>query len=302
MKPSTRTFYEAAVRRAVSTVVEDLDEVPDIEALAKDAACSLFHFHRIFRGMVGETPLQLHRRLRFERAAHVLASDETPVIDVALDAGYDSHEGFTRAFHARFGHAPVAWRQRARERDSSTRLPTRTGIHYDAGEVDPRGLTFIASGEVMHVEIVEMEPMRLAVVRHTGPYYLIGAAFSELRELASREGVVEGVRGPTVAVYHDDTETTPAAELRSDAGVVVAEELELPQELAQVVLPGGRYARWIHAGSYASLGDAWGRFMGEWFPASGERVGQGTCFEVYRNDPHETPEDELVTELYVALA
>ncbi len=69
MKTDTRTFYEAAVERAALRITGGLDEALDLEALAKEAALSPFHFHRIFKGMLGETPLEMHRRLRLERAA-----------------------------------------------------------------------------------------------------------------------------------------------------------------------------------------------------------------------------------------
>lgn len=69
MKPETRSFYEQAVQRTIDVVVANLDEALDLETLASAAAMSPFHFHRMFRGMVGETPLELARRLRMERAA-----------------------------------------------------------------------------------------------------------------------------------------------------------------------------------------------------------------------------------------
>jgi AraC family transcriptional regulator len=64
VKPETRSFYEFAVERAVLQVVASLDEALDLSALARGAALSPFHFHRVFRGMVGETPLEMHRRSR----------------------------------------------------------------------------------------------------------------------------------------------------------------------------------------------------------------------------------------------
>ena len=63
MKPETRSFYELAVQRAIERVVSDLDQTLDLQGLARAAALSPFHFHRVFRGLVGETPLELLRRL-----------------------------------------------------------------------------------------------------------------------------------------------------------------------------------------------------------------------------------------------
>lgn len=57
-------------------VTANLDGAVDLAALAREAALAPLHFHRIFRGMVGETPLELHRRMRLERAAQQLASGD----------------------------------------------------------------------------------------------------------------------------------------------------------------------------------------------------------------------------------
>jgi AraC family transcriptional regulator len=103
MKPDTRSFYELAVEKAIQRVIADLDRALDLQALARVAALSPFHFHRVFRGMVGETPLELHRRLRLERAAHALLFEDRPVTEIAFAAGYETHESFTRAFRSHYG-------------------------------------------------------------------------------------------------------------------------------------------------------------------------------------------------------
>src|SRR5688500_7987224 len=103
VKPDTKSFYEQAVQRTAERIMRGLDEALDLEALAREAALSPFHFHRVFRGMVGETPLELHRRLRMERAAWSLIDGDGPITTIAFDAGYETHETFTRAFRTMYG-------------------------------------------------------------------------------------------------------------------------------------------------------------------------------------------------------
>ena len=69
MKAGTRSFYEQAVQQTIDDIVANLDEALDLEALAARVFLSPFHFHRMFRGMVGETPLELVRRLRIEESS-----------------------------------------------------------------------------------------------------------------------------------------------------------------------------------------------------------------------------------------
>ena len=153
----------------------------------------------------------------------------------------------------------------------------------------------------MNVEIEQLPERRVATVRHVGPYSRISEAFGRLGELAGRAGLFQS-RPEMLAIYHDDPETTPESELSSDAGVVVSDGVKLPEGLAEQRLPAGRYARTLHVGPYEELGDAWARFMGQWLPSSGERMGSSNTFEIYLNTPQDVPKKELRTELYLPLA
>ena len=307
MKPDTRSFYEQAVRRAIEMVVRDLDGALDLNALAKEAMLSPFHFHRVFRGMVGETPLEMHRRLRMERAAARLIESDVSITTIAFDAGYETHETFTRAFRAAFGCAPSEFR---RQRDDArvacqgairTRLAARSGIHFVAGPHDMSGITLLTGEAPMNVEIVSQPELRAATLRHVGPYNRISEAFARLGEIAGRAGLI-GPGTMMLAIYHDDPETTPEADLRSDAALTLAEGRRAPAGLTEMTIPAGQYARTTHRGPYEKLPDTWARLMGEWLPRSGQRVGDGVSYEVYRNTPMDTKPDELITEIYVPLA
>lgn len=308
MKPETRSYYEAAVLRAVERVAGALDEALDLQVLAREAALSPFHFHRIFRGLVGETPLELHRRLRLERAAEHLCTTERSVTELAFDAGYETHEAFTRAFRGRYGVAPSTFRERAAADAAACHggpaieLASRARLHVRGGRVDVSAITLATGEHPMDVVIETLPARRLATVRHVGPYPEIGAAFHRLGTIAAAAGLYEHVDPRMIALYHDDPETTAPADLRADAALIVRDDVALPDGLTEATLPAGRYARVTHRGSYAGLGDAWARLMGEWLPRSGHRVGAGAPYEMYVNNPMTTATEDLLTELYLPLA
>ena len=154
----------------------------------------------------------------------------------------------------------------------------------------------------MDVEIKEMPELRVGTVRHVGPYNLIYQAFEKLGTVAGLAVLFREGETRMLAIHHDDPESTPLAELRSDAGLTMPAGAPLPSGLEEQRIASGRYACTIHEGPYERLGDAWARFMGEWLPHSGLRVGAGPSYEVYRNTPGSVPEDELRTELYIPLA
>jgi AraC family transcriptional regulator len=135
----------------------------------------------------------------------------------------------------------------------------------------------------MDVTIETLPARRLATVRHLGPYPQIAEAFHRLGTIAAERGLYAHVDPPMLALYHDDPETTPPIELRSDAALVVRDGVELPSGLSEVTLPAGPYAKASHSGAYSGLGDAWARLMGEWLPRSGFRVGAGPSYDGLRH-------------------
>jgi AraC family transcriptional regulator len=298
MKVATRSFYVVAVQRTLDALAARLDDAVSLTELADQAALSPFHFHRVFRGMVGETPLGLLRRLRLERAAWQLATTARAVVAIAFDAGFETHEAFSRAFRDAYGSSPSGFRDRRTRRVD---LASPSGVHYSPTGQAPGFIPRDSGGTAMLVDVVSQPAQRVAALSHHGPYNQIGEAFARLGEVAGSAGWLARPGFAMVAVYYDDPESVAPDELRSDAGLVVPAGIALPSPLVERMLPAGRYARTEHAGSYAGLGDTWARFMGEWLPASGHRIRAGVSYECYKNTPMDTPPEALRTELYVPI-
>jgi AraC-like DNA-binding protein len=109
---------------------ELLDAVLDednhtLDEMADDAYASPYHFSRQLSRGAGEPPVAMKRRVLLERAAWELKGGAT-VTEVAFEAGYESVEGFARAFARSFGHPPSATAERA----GSHWLPAPNGIHF----------------------------------------------------------------------------------------------------------------------------------------------------------------------------
>ena len=88
------------------------DALDDHEATGEDLAARLylsrFHLDRIVASVAGEPPSRLRRRLLLERSAYRLVTTQDTILDIAVEAGYGSHEAFTRAFTRAYGVGPSA--------------------------------------------------------------------------------------------------------------------------------------------------------------------------------------------------
>jgi len=105
-----------------------LEESADGDALARDAHYSRFHFQRMFRQITGETPSNCRRRLRLERAAYQLLHGDRSVTEIAFKSGFESLEGFSRAFRKAAGISPSHFRH---IHPVSWFFATPNDIHYD---------------------------------------------------------------------------------------------------------------------------------------------------------------------------
>lgn len=81
------------------------------EQLAARVRLSRFHLDRIVSATAGEPPARLRRRVLLERAAWRLVTSDRTILDVAVEAGYGSHEAFTRSFARAYGSTPARWRR-----------------------------------------------------------------------------------------------------------------------------------------------------------------------------------------------
>lgn len=298
MKLATRHDYLDRVRRVLRFVQEHLDETLAPERLAGVAHLSVYHFHRIFSGLVGESLGDHVRRLRLERAAGELRRTDRQVIDIALGAGYESHEAFTRAFREHFGVTPSSYRRS----DGPLIIPRALcGVHYGTDEAVSCFVPLQEDSHMIDVRIESLPARRLLALVHRGDYLGIGDTFGRLFAEAGSRGLL-APDTVSLGIYYDDPDITPTETLRSHACLTVPASFTTAPEGFEVIdLEGGECAVGIHRGPYQRLHDSYRWLFGQWLPTSGREPANQPCYEIYINDPQTTPADELVTHICLPL-
>jgi AraC family transcriptional regulator len=283
--------------RVLVRIQQQLDAPLSLEQLAALACFSPYHFHRIFTGMLGESLKSHIRRLRLERAASRLKLSRMPVIEVALEAGYDSHEGFSRAFKSAFRSSPSGFRHL---KGACWQAWARSGVHYDKAQPLKNFKTTRTLNQNMKVTIKKIEPMRVAFLRHLGPYSQCGATWDKFLTFLGKEGLLGG-DAMFIGICHDDPDITPPEKVRYDACVTVGPDFTPQGEIGVQTIPGGEYAVMTHFGPYGQLGQSYAKLLGQWLPRSGRELRSSPCFEVYLNSPENTAPEDLLTDLHAPL-
>ena len=138
----------------------------------------------------------------------------------------------------------------------------------------------------------------VAALPHHGPYNEIARTYGKL---GGALGAARIMPGPGIAFYYDDPSQVAPADLRSHAGVTVAAETDLPEEMDRIEVAPGLVAIAIHEGSYAEIGKTWDRVYQQWLPQSGYEPAERAPYERYLNSPMDTEEPELRTEIVIPL-
>jgi len=295
MKHTTEQDYRSRVLKVLQHIGNHLDTPLSLETLAVIANFSPYHFHRIFRGLVGETLGDYIRRQRLEHAARSLRRGE-PVLTTALDSGYESPESFSRAFKTFYGVSPT-------EYIGLTPAPepkvTRSNM-----PLGPDGLLLILPPSIrslnMNVDITTLKDIPIAFIRHTGAYTEIGPVFERIVGWAVTNG---HMRDDTMTLgrYYDDPQSVTVDQLRSDACITVPEDSKTEKDIERGIVPGGLYAKAQFKGPYTGLQNAYNFLYGTWMPSSGREAANAPSMEIYINSPWDTPPEKLLTEIYIPL-
>ncbi|WP_299346437.1 AraC family transcriptional regulator [uncultured Maritalea sp.] len=273
--------YQDRLDRVINYIYDHLDEDIDLNRLAEIACLSPYHWHRVYRGMKGESIVATVKRLRLHRAATQLANTKLPLERVISRSGYSSASAFSRAFSDRYGMPPAKFRECGR--------PSNL-------------IQYVAEGNAqMHeVEIKRLDEMVLVGLFHQGSYHEIGKAFEKLNVF----GRAKGLMGPDMrsfGVYFDDPDVVETGELNSFAGIVETQETFPEDPFERVQFSGGRFAVMRFKGPYAQLPSAYHWFYGTWLVQTEQILRDAPCLEAYLNDPREVAPSDLLTDIFMPI-
>lgn len=284
---SENTYLIKCIERAAKFMAAEVEaeRAPDLEAIAKAAGLSKFHFHRLYSLATGETCQQTLTRLRLARAASALKDPDMSITEAALAAGYGSSQAFAKSFKRLLDQSATSART---DPDRLTQAVETLSVPKDsAGEAQP----------ALRVELASLEPFAIITKRTEGTYPALNAVYWALFEAAGDPALVGAILG-----FPRGTITEPDG-LVFDCGLKLASTPEtLPSDMAHAECQGGLHLTTRHVGSYDSLPDAVDRLYMSCFANDSIIPADQPCVFHYVDEPEETPEDELRTDIYLPIS
>ncbi|MGG0124709.1 AraC family transcriptional regulator [Bacillus paranthracis] len=288
----SRNEYVRRIHKVQDYIESNIDSSLSIEELADVAGFSKYHFHRIFKGIVDESLSRYVNRLKLERATNLLTyrSDMT-VTDIAYHFGFTDSAVFSRTFKNYYGVSPSQYRN---DNSKNCKDVRRTSQYNECKKV--RG----------NVEIVTVDDINVAYIRHTGTYEELTIAFPKMIEklfhYAAKQNYHVFEDTKVLTIYHDHHEFTEDYQLRTSLCITIPDESAVEtSDIGIMVIPSGKYA----VGHFEIFQDeykgAWDFLYGEWLPNSGYKPRDAYPFEMYKNDPRQHPENKHIVDIYVPI-
>ena len=253
------------VGKALWYIESHFAEEITLAEIAVASGVSRYYLSRAFAEATGYPVMHYVRGRRLTEAARALSAGASGILSVALEAGYGSHEAFTRAFRDQFGLTPETVR---------ARRPLDT-------------LALVEPIKMDQTPIATLEPPRFEngkalLIAGLGERYTCEtskAIPAQWQRFAPHFGHVPGQIGRTaygVCCTQDDE-----GNFDYICGVEIADFSDLPAEFSRVRLPGQRYAVFTHPDHISTIRRTIITIWNKWLPESGYEVADAPDFERY---------------------
>lgn len=271
-KEDTQAEYYKAINRVLDYINDHLQDNNDLETLAQVACISPFHFHRIFKAIIGENPAQYIQRLRLEHVAENLRTNDTSLDRLATESGYNSMQALSKAFKKYFGIPPSIYKI----------TPSRWAVSR-AGQLFPR--------------ICKIYPKHIIYLRSIDPEATYNNIWQKLYSFAIFSNLLYEGSESLGACFElpDNPDQKPefCPCLSIEYPITSRNNIEYKE------IREGIYAVFTHKGAYKHLTELYKKIWYIWFPESRYNFRDDIIFEKYLNNPASTDENELLTEVYI---
>jgi len=252
------------VAKALWFIESHLDKDITLDDVAEAGGVSRFHMSRAFGEVLNCSVMQYVRARRLSDAARRLAEGAPDILSVALDAGYGSHEAFTRAFRDRFGLTPEQVRADGRIETLTIWEPVLMEKKLENALQPPR--------------FVDGRPMLIAGIGQRFAYDNMDGMPALWQRLQPHLGHIPN---EVAGVAYGVVTSSDAEGFDYVAGVEVTAFGDLDPGFAKVSIPARHYAVFSHNDHISAIRTTMRAIWSDWLPRSGRQIEESPTLERY---------------------
>jgi AraC family transcriptional regulator len=236
-----------------------------LDDIAEIAGVSSYYITRAFGDATGHSVMRYVRGRRLTEAARALANGAQNILSVALDAGYGSHEAFTRAFREQFGITPEAIREQGHLGNIKLLEPIKMEESTRAG-----------------IPVMRLENAPVLLIAGIGQRYTCETSAgvpAQWQRFLPHIGAIPGQLGKMA--YGVRCNSDEDGDFDYICGVAVSSFSKLPSEWSRVRVPAQKYAVFSHREHISTIRSTWSTIWNKWLPESGQELVDAPDFERY---------------------
>lgn len=253
-----------------------------LPTLAREAHLSAYHFHRMFKLYCGETVGQFVQRTRVTLAAAALRANRKLTVAVAASQyGYESPDGFSRAFRRQFGITPSSWNRSDPLQERKIGRDSQQFPVYAVPELSEQVRRLDLAPTIVHSDAVPV-----CFVRIADAYQNSDRVMERYQELLDwyRLAVADGP--PRLyGTSWDDPDLTPLERCTFEWAVVVPPGVGPPSWAALRTIPALTSVRMPVAGGLELEDLVWQYLYRAWLPESTFTPAHAPAMEIYNTPP-----------------
>ena len=278
MKKETQDIYHEAINKVVDYINGHLYAPHTTKSLASVANLSEYHFHRIFKSIIGEPLGSYVVRLRLADIASRLRITQHSLNLLAEQTSYQSKHALSKEFKKHFGINPSEFR--------TTEQNFACNFRYTK-QLKPEIQT-ITGKTAVYLRIIGEYGEAESYVNAWKKLY----AYGKENDLLTPDS-------ESLGISFDDPTISSPAHCRFYACFTTDKPVKPHGEFGVKTIDSGLYAIFTLKGSYSGLQDLYNAICFNWLPDSGYHIRKGTMFEKYLNNPNKVDESEILTEVYM---
>lgn len=299
----TENDYVKRINIALNFIDRNLDSELSLETISKASFYSPFHFHRIFKAIIGETLNTYIIRKRIEKTASILMhKKEISISELSFQYGFNSNSSFTKTFKKFYGINPSEFRKQAPDKHHKIiKIKSKNGQNRLIFEKYICNINDHLSWIEMNgkIEIKEISALSFATITHHG-ITGIESTFQKLIKWANSKNLFNNPENKVARIFHDSFKITEPDKVRMSVCLLTNELFSIEGEISSAKIKKSKCIVGRFKIPPTHFEQAWSSLF-VWVIKNGYSPANENVFEIYHNNFLTGNTNEFIVDMHIPI-